>query len=142
MLQDNELRRVPFGVRFTSQAKVNRSVFRRLSLTQQFDLDLGDDHQLSWISWAPDRSLNPRYAEIPNIDKVGAVVAHFTPQGQPCDGYIEFDSPERQKLVNEHGWRDRPKWTVESWEPLTLSPSLLCQCGDHGFIRGGRWVRA
>jgi hypothetical protein len=35
------------------------------------------------------------------------------------------------------------KWTVESVDPLTLSPSLLCRaCGHHGFIRGGRWVPA
>jgi hypothetical protein len=26
---------------------------------------------------------------------------------------------------------------------LTLSPSLLCmRCGDHGFIRNGKWVKA
>jgi hypothetical protein len=51
----------------------------------------------------------------------------------------------------------RALWQVQTWEPLTISPSLLCkmprfgpdnkaipgtECGDHGFIRGGRWVRA
>lgn len=41
-----------------------------------------------------------------------------------------------------HGWPE-PNWTVESLEPLTLSPSLLCRvCGCHGFIREGRWVPA
>ena len=34
-----------------------------------------------------------------------------------------------------------PYDTVE-WEPLTISPSVLCQCGDHGFIRNGKWVVA
>ena len=34
-------------------------------------------------------------------------------------------------------------WTLESLEPLTLSPSLLCnRCKTHGFIRGGQWVPA
>lgn len=34
-------------------------------------------------------------------------------------------------------------WTLESWEPLTVSPSLLCMgCGAHGFIREGKWVPA
>jgi hypothetical protein len=41
-------------------------------------------------------------------------------------------------------------WDVVSLEPLTLSPSLLCryrwqqgpECGDHGFIREGKWVSA
>jgi hypothetical protein len=31
-------------------------------------------------------------------------------------------------------------WDVDSEEPLTLSPSLQCDCGVHGFIRSGRWV--
>lgn len=32
-------------------------------------------------------------------------------------------------------------WRVESLEPLTLSPSLLCtSCGLHGFVRNGAWV--
>jgi hypothetical protein len=32
-------------------------------------------------------------------------------------------------------------WTVESQEPLTLSPSILrIECGCHGFIRDGKWV--
>ncbi len=42
---------------------------------------------------------------------------------------------------------DNQYWAVESWEPLTVSPSLLCTpdkggCGDHGFIKQGRWVLA
>lgn len=38
-------------------------------------------------------------------------------------------------------WSDG--WDLLSLDPLTLSPSLLCQrCGRHGFIRDGRWVPA
>lgn len=34
-------------------------------------------------------------------------------------------------------------WTVVQRNPLTLSPSLLCKnCGLHGFIREGKWVKA
>jgi hypothetical protein len=37
----------------------------------------------------------------------------------------------------------RARWTVESLEPLTVSPSVLClTCGLHGFIRNGQWVPA
>ena len=36
-----------------------------------------------------------------------------------------------------------PMWTLESKEPVTVSPSLLCRsCGQHGFIRGGKWIGA
>lgn len=38
---------------------------------------------------------------------------------------------------------DRPRWTVESRDPLTLSPSILCKrCGHHGYIREDKWVQA
>jgi hypothetical protein len=31
----------------------------------------------------------------------------------------------------------------ETLDGLTLEPSLLCTvCGDHGFVRAGRWVPA
>lgn len=36
-----------------------------------------------------------------------------------------------------------PLHTVESTDPWTLSPSLLCDfCGLHGFISNGRWINA
>lgn len=36
----------------------------------------------------------------------------------------------------------RPRWILESAEPLTLSPSVhsVGCCGWHGFLRGGEWV--
>jgi hypothetical protein len=34
-------------------------------------------------------------------------------------------------------------WTIESEEPLTLTPSLLCTaCHDHGWVRDGMWAPA
>ena len=46
-----------------------------------------------------------------------------------CESYIPL------KPANADGW------TVESLDPLQLSPSLLCRsCGNHGFIRGGKWI--
>lgn len=103
----------------------------------RFDLDLGADHFLSWSAWHPDRNLNPQYADLPDNPRIGATVRHRTPQGEWCLGGILFDCEQTRR-----GWPDRPMWTVESWEPLTVSPSLLCHCGDHGFIRSGRWVAA
>lgn len=29
-----------------------------------------------------------------------------------------------------------------SADPLTISPSLLCRCGDHGFVENGKWRAA
>ena len=57
-----------------------------------------------------------------------------------CGGGVLFDLPG---LSEKFPGRD--VWTVESWEPLTLSPSIQCGCrgcSHHGFIRDGRWVPA
>ena len=87
--------------------------------------DIGDGHEISFVSYRGDA-------------KAGANIRHRTPDGsRECEGYITF---EGGAWANE--FQDIPKWKVESWEPLTLSPSLLCRCGDHGWIREGRWVRA
>jgi hypothetical protein len=49
-----------------------------------------------------------------------------------CEDWVNF---------NMFGWTDG--WDVEQEEPLTISPSLLCHvCGNHGFIREGRWIPA
>lgn len=101
-------------------------------------LDLGSDHVLYWYSWGPDRSANPRFRDYPDVAKWGASVDHLrADDGRPCSGFITFHGPVQDELS------ERPKWTVESWDPLTLSPSILCVlCGDHGFIRNGKWETA
>ena len=98
-------------------------------------MDLGHGHTLQFTSWSPDRELNPQYDGIPDIPKIGAIVD----TGNGCENSIMFDLPGVREVIGP----DRPVWQVQSWEPLTLSPSLLCPlCGDHGFIREGRWVPA
>lgn len=87
-------------------------------------LDIGGDHSLVLVT--PTDATEP----------TGVEVYHLTPDGKPCVGWINFDVAHNEHLPTER------KWQVESWEPLTLSPSLLCGCGDHGFVREGRWVKA
>jgi hypothetical protein len=105
--------------------------------TKRFDIDLGCDHLLRFSCWKPDRNLNPQYAHLPDVEKYGATVFHKRPDGKNCLGAITFASAVSAALAP-----GRPSWHVESWEPLTVSPSLLCSCGDHGFIRNGKWVKA
>lgn len=102
-------------------------------------LDLGDDHTLCFVSWAPDRNIEAnrvRYEGMPDIERVGAIVSHKKPDGSDCEGVIMF------RLLNVDKVFPGPSWEILNWEPLTLSPSLLCSCGDHGFIRDGKWSRA
>lgn len=99
-------------------------------------MDLGHDHIANFTSWAPDRDLNPQYDGIPDVERFGLTVTHpHKVTGKPCAGGITFDGEVQRRL----NMPDRALWRVESWEPLTVSPSLLCMCGDHGFIRNGRW---
>ena len=102
------------------------------------DIDLSFNHELRYVSWAPDRELNPQYGDdILDVEHYGAIITHLTHEDKLCEGCITFDSPTSQSIEPA-----RPKWIVESWDPLTISPSILCDCGDHGFIRGGKWVQA
>ncbi len=104
--------------------------------------DLGSHHWYKFFGWFPDRDLNPQYADIPDIERCGAAVPHLKPDGTQCEGFIHIDTPDVRKVFPGSSY-----WTVESWEPLTVSPSLLCDpakggCGDHGVIKQGRWVTA
>jgi hypothetical protein len=68
--------------------------------------------------------------------RIGFTESHRASDGRECGGSVTFDVPEAEGLPC-------PRWTVESWEPLTISPSVLCRtCGHHGFVRDGRWVPA
>lgn len=68
----------------------------------------------------------------------GLIEYHRTPEGRECGGSVLFDLDGIR-----HAFPDRPVWTVESLDPLTLAPSILCRrCGHHGWIRLGRWEPA
>ena len=105
-----------------------------------FDLDLGGGVFASFTKWSPDRDLNPQYDGIPDIEKCGLFYIHPRPDGNGyCVGGIHFDGEIHRKVFLE----DRSRWQVESFEPLTISPSLLCKsCNSHGFIKQGKWVKA
>lgn len=73
-----------------------------------------------------------------NGERVGLVETHpasMQPSGR-CSGSVRFDTPAAHAAYTTPG----PFWQVVSLDPLTLSPSLLCHaCGNHGFIRDGKW---
>lgn len=96
-------------------------------------IDIGHDHFITYFEWAPDRTLNHQYEGIADEDRCGVMMYHKTPEGRYCGGGVTFETPAMRAVHRG------PMWKVESEEPLTLSPSILCSCGDHGFIRDGRW---
>jgi len=92
-----------------------------MSRSERFDL--GDGHSFEFVS---DKS------GINGIDYF-----HQNKEGNECSGWIPFNGSSWGNRFGNKGW------DVQSLHPLTISPSLLCRaCGDHGFIRNGKWVRA
>ena len=100
-------------------------------------LDLGLGHTLRFIAFAPDRSIAHNaetFRDLPDDPRAGAIVTHPNSHGGTCESFIGLNSGINTAAAT---------WTVECWDPLTLSPSLVCSnCGDHGFVRGGKWVPA
>lgn len=99
--------------------------------------DLGHDHRGEYSSWAPDRELNPLRAHLPDVEKWGLLIFHPNSKGQPCAGFVTFAGEVQREVAPA-----ATTWDVISWEPLTITPSVLCSCGDHGFITNGRWIPA
>ena len=67
----------------------------------------------------------------------GVGVMHPTPDGMFCGSSALWDV---SMYAPGH---EPPCWTLNSLEPVDISPSLLCRtCGDHGFVKQGRWVPA
>ena len=66
----------------------------------------------------------------------GFIFSHDVTPGQPrCEGAVNVD-PDLES---------RARWTMTGTldgGDLTLSPSILCADGFHGFVRDGRWVPA
>lgn len=89
-------------------------------------IDIGHGVEISFTSWG-------------TYDRVGLIEWHRTPDGRECSGgfgaSVLFDLPGvREAFPNS------PLWLVASFDPLTLTPSLLCRtCGHHGWITNGEW---
>lgn len=93
-----------------------------------------------------DRWYSPITRRPGSSEVIGIIFDHPSHAGTRCRGFVGFDVPAND-LTNLA--KDRPRWKVESWDPLTLSPSIRCtagpkgqECGEHGWIREGRWVKA
>jgi hypothetical protein len=108
---------------------------------QPVDVDLGDGHTLTWTNYEGER--------------VGGIIRHTKSPELMANQLAHAGSPEHvfpwcdgafwirgNKFTAKH--RDAaPQWDMTgTFECPTLSPSFLCHCGDHGFVRNGKWVRA
>lgn len=87
--------------------------------------DLGNGYSFYWLSDAEGVIGLIEHHPRPTEDKPNGI----------CGGYIAWEQrhvpPPKHRLV-AGGPGDE--------EHLTIEPSLLCRCGEHGFIREGKWV--
>jgi len=92
--------------------------------------DLGNGFTYIKFAWTCDRELNPQFDDCPDVGWAGIIMT--CPHGN--QGTIRF-------VISGHRLY-QGGWTVESWDPLTVSPSVqfLNPSCCHGFIREGKWV--
>jgi len=63
----------------------------------------------------------------------GITIEHTRPDGRQCGHIATWDGSQGPNRT----------WTLVLLDPLHIEPSLLCRvCGDHGFVRNGRWQSA
>lgn len=108
-----------------------------------FDLNLGNNHGITWV-----------IAGEHDDSRIGCVIYHkMGPKGNItdfngwCCGGVhwapsEFEREHPERMSESE--RQRARWNIEGQpdEHLTISPSVLCSCGDHGFIKDGKWIVA
>lgn len=101
-------------------------------------IDLGDGRTMKWVTFEGEHVM-AAIEEHPRARDVALQNGAIALKGEPCSGMMYLDVPELLE-----GWKGKVQtWTVQQWNPPTLSPSVLCTfCGNHGFIRDGKWVPA
>lgn len=96
-------------------------------MPEKFDVDCGNGVFLFWTTYQGTRN--------------GAMIIHQKADppnnNGECWGHIWI---EGHPLAAEE---NRPTWQFNGdFEKPTLSPSILCACGFHGFIENGKWRNA
>jgi hypothetical protein len=86
---------------------------------------LDADHLIEWVRFKGD-----------TFDgETGGVFWHRRPSnadGWCCGSFFLRQPPIAEPPV--------PLWACNSRDPLDLTPSFLCHCGHHGWVRNGKWV--
>lgn len=100
-----------------------------MSLTDQMHgaVNIGTDHLLKLSRFKGEVS--------------GVQIFHKRPDGTQCHVY-------HWVTLKDRSWDREFKgglaitWEVVQDEPLTLKGSIKCQyCGDHGYVRDGKWEK-
>lgn len=106
-------------------------------------IDFGSGVIGRYFVWDPELDINPQYqkwADQLPVNPAGLILDHPDQRdpSKTCTSSVNFNVPVFREVCKA------PMWEVESFDPLTLSPSIHCVldwggCGLHGFIRAGKW---
>lgn len=70
-------------------------------------------------------------------EQVGLMERHACADARLSRCYVPFEGASPDLFPGPS------RWQVAQREPLTLHGSVLCRtCGNHGWIRDGRWIAA
>lgn len=101
-------------------------------------IDIGGGVRIRFTSWGPHERVG--LVEYHPCTGCRCTGGNLPDSEDLCGGGVLFDLPGVREA-----FPGRALWTVNSLDPLDLSPSLACGCKgctNHGFIRGGVWVPA
>jgi hypothetical protein len=70
-------------------------------------------------------------------EAIGLVEAHRKSNGDVCAGHLYWIEPEFGWFASHHLWVFTSTGPAE--HQFTLTPSILCDCGHHGFITNGKF---
>lgn len=68
---------------------------------------------------------------------MGVQITHDGCAGTRC----LINTPETRALRSP-GTQARAMWEVVKRDPLSLAPQIVCECGEVGWLRNGKWVPA
>lgn len=98
-------------------------------------INIGNDHYIAYYTYAGSKENE--------TSSIGFTIVHKKPNGKWCVGSVMFDLPEAQRFrtMMPNGQLSAV-WDLISREPLHVEPSIACSCGDHGYVRDGKWQPA
>lgn len=97
-----------------------------IMLDFKFDISLGHGH---WLQWTEFQGV-----------RCGGVIRHLDSKAESglCAGSFWTDDRYNKACGTKHAI-----WMLTgAADAPTLSPSFMCHCGDHGWVRDGKWVPA
>jgi len=62
--------------------------------------------------------------------------------GEPVTAIVYHPAKDNPEILcSVMGPLEKGQWRVSNPDPITVIPSFVCECGDHGLVTKGKWER-